>query len=229
VIKDGTFTIYNYKTRSQAPTIVLTEMNIQIKNVSVPNTNNVKTTFTGTALLTSQQHKSPIVCSGDGLLFAKPSVFNAQSTIANIDLSDYYYFFPDTAIKIQDGNAWVTSKINIKDDYLDSTHHVKVKNLSLASKDKTLLGKTFLGMPATGLMKVLEATNGALDFDFQVKGKLNDLKFKMRDTIISEITKSVTKKIGSLAGSALSAPEKIKDYGYKAKDGLNKLFNKFKN
>jgi len=37
VVKDGTFTIYNYKTRSQDPTIVLTELNIKIEDVAVPN------------------------------------------------------------------------------------------------------------------------------------------------------------------------------------------------
>jgi hypothetical protein len=50
----------------------------------------------------------------------------------------------------------------------------------------------------------------------------------MRDKIILEITKSLTRKVGSLAGSALSVPEKAKDLGYKAKDELNKLFNKMK-
>ena len=228
VVKDGTFTIYNYKTRSQEPTIALTELHIEIEDVAVPNTKDVKTTFTITASLTSSQHKAPMKCSGEGLLFKKLLTLTAQSKIDNIDLSDYYYFYPETAVKIQDGNAWVTSKISIKDDYLDSTHHVAVKNLELTSRDKTLLGKTFLGLPAAGLMKVLEATNGSIDFDFQLKGNFDKLKFKMRDKIILEITKSLTKKIGSLAGSALSVPEKAKDLGYKAVDELNRLFNKMK-
>jgi uncharacterized protein involved in outer membrane biogenesis len=228
VAKDGTFTIYNYKTRSQEPTIALTELHIEIEDVAVPNTKDVKTTFTITASLTSSQHKAPMKCTGEGLLFKKLLTLTAQSKIDNIDLSDYYYFYPETAVKIQDGNAWVTSKISIKDDYLDSTHHVAVKNLELTSRDKTLLGKTFFGLPAAGLMKVLETTNGSIDFDFQVKGNFDKLKFKMRDKIILEITKSLTRKVGSLAGNALSVPEKAKDLGYKAKDALNSLYNKIR-
>jgi uncharacterized protein involved in outer membrane biogenesis len=136
VVKDGTFTIYNYKTRSQDPTIVLTELHIEIEDVAVPNTKDVKTTFTITASLTSSQHKAPMKCTGEGLLFKKLLTLTAQSKIDNIDLSDYYYYYPETAVKIQDGNAWVTSKISIKDDYLDSTHHVAVKNLELTSRGK---------------------------------------------------------------------------------------------
>jgi len=161
-------------------------------------------------------------------LFKKLLTLTAQSKIENIDLSDYYYYYPDTAVKIDDGNAWVTSKISIKDDYLDSSHHVAVKNLTLTGRDKTLLGKTFLGLPAAGLMKVLETTNGSLEFDFQVKGNFDSLKFKMREKIIQEIARSIAKKVGSLAGSALSTPEKIKDFGFKAKDELNKLYNKIR-
>jgi uncharacterized protein involved in outer membrane biogenesis len=228
VVKNGDLTIYNYKTRSQDPTIVLTDLNIEIEDVAVPNTTDVKTAFTLTSSLTSSQHKAPLKCSGEGLLFKKKLTLTAQSTIDNIDLSDYYYFYPDTAVKIQDGNAWVTSKISIKDDYLDSSHHVAVKNLKLTSRDKTLLGKTFLGLPAAGLMKVLETTNGSLDFDFQVKGNFDKLKVKMREKIIQEIAGSIAKKVGSLAGNALSTPEKIKDLGLKARDEINKLFNKIR-
>lgn len=228
-IVDGTYIMYDQRIRSRDPTLVIADLKITLKDIAMPHAQAPPSAFALTASLTSPQHTSPITCNGEGRFFTKPLFLNAQSKIDNIDLSDYYYFFPETAIKIQEGKAWVTSKIHINDQYLDSTHHVEVKNLVLTSKDQTLLGKTFLGMPATGLINVLEATNGALDFDFQVKVKLSDLKFKMRDTIISEITKSVTKKIGALAGNALSTPEKIKDYGYKAKDGLKKLFNKFKN
>ncbi len=191
VIKDGTLTIYNYKTRSQDPTILLTELNIEIEDIVFPNTKDAKSSFTITAALTSSRHKAPINCSGEGLLFKKQLTLTAQSKIDNIDLSDYYYFYPDTAVKIKDGNAWVTSKISIKDDYLDSTHHVTVKNLKLTGRDETLLGKTFLGLPAAGLMKVLETTNGSLDFDFQVKGNFDKLKVKMREKIIQEIAGSV--------------------------------------
>ena len=228
VVKDGTLTIYNYKTRSQDPTIVLTELNIEIEDVAMPNTADVKTAFTITASLTSSQHKAPLKCTGEGLLFKKQLTLTAQNKIDNIDLSDYYYYYPDTAVKIEDGNAWVTSKISIKDDYLDSSHHVEVKNLTLTGRDKTLLGKTFLGLPAAGLMKVLETTNGSIDFDFQVKGNFDKLKFKLREKIIQQIAGSIAKKVGSLAGNALSTPEKIKDFGFKAKDELNKLFNKIK-
>jgi|GEM_PF-1616889 len=228
VVKDGTFTIYNYKTRSQDPTIVLTELNIEIEDIVFPNTKDAKSSFTITAALTSSQHKAPMKCTGEGLLFKKQSTLTAQSKIDNIDLSDYYYFYPDTAVKIQDGNAWVTSKISIKDDYLDSTHHVSVKNLKLTGRDETLLGKTFLGLPAAGLMKVLETTNGSLEFDFQVRGNFDKIKVKMREKIIQQIAESLAKKVGSLAGNALSTPEKIKDFGFKAKDELNKLFNKMK-
>ena len=177
-IKDGILRIYNYKTRSQDPTIVLTELNIEVENIVFPNTKDTKSSFTITAALTSSRHKAPINCYGEGLLFKKQLTLTAQSTIDNIDLSDYYYFYPNTAVKIQDGNAWVTSKIGIKDDYLDSTHHVEVKNLSLTGRDGTLLGKTFLGLPAAGLMKVLEASNGSLEFDFQVKGNFDKLKVR---------------------------------------------------
>jgi uncharacterized protein involved in outer membrane biogenesis len=224
VVKDGTFTIYNYKTRSQDPTIVLTDLNIKITDVAFPNNTDVKTAFTLTAALTSPRHKAPLKCTGEGLLFKKQLSLTAQNKIDNIDLSDYYYYYPDTAVKIQDGNAWVTSKISIKDDYLDSSHHVDVKNLKLTGRDNTLLGKTFLGLPAAGLMKVLETTNCSIGFDFQVKGNYNTLKFKMREKIIQEIAKSIAGKVGSLAGNALSTPEKIKDFGLKAKDAFKKLF-----
>jgi uncharacterized protein involved in outer membrane biogenesis len=227
-IKDGILRIYNYKTRSQDPTIVLTELNIEIEDIVFFNTKDTKSSFTITAALTSSQHKSPLNCSGEGLLFKKQLTITAQSKIDNIDLSDYYYFYPDTAVKIQDGNAWVTSKINIKDNYLDSTHHVSVKNLKLTGRDRTLLGKTFLGLPAAGLMKVLEASNGSLEFDFQVRGNFDKIKVKLREKIIQQVAESLAKKVGSLAGNALSTPEKINDFGFKAKDELNKLYNKMK-
>ena len=105
---------------------------------------------------------------------------------------------------------------------------LRLKISRLTGRDKTLLGKTFLGLPAAGLMKVLETTNGSLEFDFQVKGNFDKLKFKLREKIIQQIAGSIAKKVGSLAGNALSTPEKIKDFGFKAKDELNKLFNKMK-
>jgi hypothetical protein len=227
-IKNGTFTMYNQKIRRNDPTLVISDLKITVKDLVSPNAGNTKTTFTISGSLTSKQNKAPLSGSGEGLFFKKPFALDAKIKIKNIDLSDYYYFYTDTAVKIKDGNAWVDSKISISNDYLDSTHHVDVKNLSLTSGDKTLLGKTFLGLPAAGLVKVLEASQGKLDFDFQIKVNLNNLKFKMRDKIIMEITRSLTQRIGSLAGNALSVPEKAKDLGYKAVDELNKLFNKMK-
>jgi hypothetical protein len=227
-ITNGTYIMYDHTLRSDKPTLVVSELNISLKDILMPNVEDTQTVFTITGSLTSKQRKSPVNCSGDGVFFKKPFTLTAQNKIDNIGLSDYYYFYPDTAVTIKDGNAWVNSKVTIKNNYLDSSHHVDVKNLTLSSRDKTLFGKTFLGLPAAGLMKVLETTSGGLDFDFQVKGNFNKLKFTMRERIIEEVAKAVAKKVGSLAGSSLSVPEKAKDLGYKAVDELNRLFNKLK-
>lgn len=92
VVKDGTLTIYNYKTRSQEPTILLTELNIKIEDVAFPNTTDTKTAFSITASLTSSQHKAPVKFTGEGLLFKKLLNLTAQGKIENIDLADYYYY-----------------------------------------------------------------------------------------------------------------------------------------
>ena len=220
-INKAAVTLYDYKIRQKQPALMLTDITVEVKDVDNPNNSNTRTRFSINGNITSTQgNKAPFKCAGEGIIFTRPSSITAKNTIENLPLADYAYFMPEAKVTAESGNAWVTSQNNLKDDYLESFHHVDVKNLRLASAGDNLFGKTFFDLPAAGLMRFLDATGGKLSFDFQVKGNIHNLKFKLREEFIKEITKSLVKTIGSAATGTLRVPGK-------AKDSLKQMF-KFK-
>ena len=227
-IINAAITQYNYKIRSKLPTLLISDLNVKINNFDFPNNSDTKTLFNFNGNFSSTEGpKAPVTCNGEGVFLTKALSLNAKNVIENLSLPAFAYFMPQSQVTVKSGNAWVTSNIKIKENYLNSTHHVEVKNLKISGSKGGLSGKTFFDLPAAGLMKVLETTNGGLEFDFNVKGYLNNLRFKLREEIITEITSSIGKKAGEITGNALSSVEKVKDLGSKAKDSLKQMF-KFK-
>jgi hypothetical protein len=224
-INAATITHYDYKIRPNQPVLTLSDLSLHVKDVNYPNKTNTKTIFSfkGT-LISDKKNKSPFSCDGDGVVLTTPSHIKANNSIDSLQLADYVYFMPPSQITVESGNASVKSTINTKDDYLNSNHHVDVKNLRLSSAGSNLFGKTFFDLPAAGLMKFLDTTGGGLSFDFEVKGNMNSLKYRLREEFIKQITRSIVKTVGSVVSGSLTAPEKAKDLGFKALDSLKKMF-----
>ena len=81
-------------------------------------------------------------------------------------------------------------------------------------------------MPASGFAKFLEDKNGCLNFDFEVSGKLDNLKVNIKEAIEQAVAKSVKEKIGwCVIEPAKKLGESLEKTGKKAGKSIKNVFD----
>ncbi|MBI2027833.1 MAG: DUF748 domain-containing protein [Deltaproteobacteria bacterium] len=124
--------------------------------------------------------------------------------IQNVDLIRFSpYCERYTAVKIQSGLFNMDSQVNIKENYLDSSHHVLATNVEAKplsgaeAKNTSVLGNVlaiFYQIPALAS----EKKEKNFDFTFYVKGFITDPNFDFSGLMAQEMTSTIQKIWGVL-------------------------------
>ncbi len=239
VIRKGKVAFYSYRMSSRQPTFLLTNLNLSLKDVNIPNEKNIPSPFSLNGIIASP-HPATIESKGKGIFLGEAISFQAKTRIKKIAINDFNYLCPKSAMVVKEGNAFVNSDAKCKNNYLNSEQHVEIKKLKIASKKGGLFGKTVLGLPADAFVKILQDEKGCLNFDFEVTGNLDNLKVNAKVAIGKAIAKSINDKIGAriievgkrLGTTAVKEIKgKIKETGEeittKTEESIKEIFDKF--
>ena len=194
-IRKGKVVFYGYKMSSKQPTFLLTDLNLNLKDVNIPNEKNTTSSFSLSGTIASA-HPATIHSNGSGVFLAGPVSFQAETEIKKISPGDFDYLYPNTPVTIQEGTVYIHSDAECTRNYLIGNQHVQIRDLRIADKKESFLGKTILGLPADGFAKILQDENNSLEFDFKVAGNLSNLKVDIKEVIGRAIAGSIKDKIG---------------------------------
>ncbi len=204
------------------PTLVFNRANLTLNNLVMPNPDKIATEFSGSALL-GTNHPAQINFYGTGLFGGNKLSFSAKSRITGLFLTDYTYLVPDSKATVKSGQATINSDMNCHNDYLNSYHHVVIRRLELAPKSGPTFTGTLMGAPANLLIKGIQDGKGRLNFDFNVSGRLTDLRVNVKFRIIQAVAKSLRDKL-NLDEIGNSVSSTVKNTGNKVVNVLKRLF-----
>lgn len=225
LISKGRFQINSYRLSQQQPSLLLSDLKLNLKNFQIPNKLRVRSPFeiTGTILTKNPAHFKII---GSGVFLAGPVDFDSNTTIQNIVLTDYKHLYPPSNLTVKSGTATVRAETHCNRNYIVSNQHVEVNHLQVTSSNNSLIKNTFIGVPANIFAKILQDKKGMLDFDFQIKGYISDLKVNLKDSVNKSIAKSLKAKFAPIVSGEKVMIKSLKKGGSKAKNSFKKLFGK---
>jgi hypothetical protein len=227
-LRDGKISFSSYTiSRDHQPTLVLTKTNLSLKQLIIPNPDKLATRFYFSALLGTNR-PAQITANGTGILGETTISFTAKSKISNLTLADYAYLVPNASVTVKSGRAWVSSDVKCHNNYLNSYHHVDIRDLKLTPKKGHAFGGTLLGAPANLLLKGIEDGKGMLNFDFTLSGRLDDLKANVKFKVIDAVTRSLRDKLG-LNKISHAAATGVKKVGSKVVNAFKGIFKRKKN
>lgn len=227
LISKGQLRVESYRISEQQPSLLLTDLKLILKNFKLPNIDREKSSFAITGTISSQ-NPAKFKTQGHGVFLNGLLDFTADTTVNNITLTDFKHLYPPSTLTVKSGTAWVTADTRCKRNYIISNQHVEVKKLKITSSNKSLLKNTFIGIPANLFAKILEDKNNMLNFDFQIKGPVSELKVNIKEAINHSIAQSLKNKIKPAGSTDKKVLKNIKKSGSKVKNSLKKLFKKDK-
>ncbi|HEY6837297.1 MAG TPA: DUF748 domain-containing protein, partial [Geobacteraceae bacterium] len=137
--------------------------------------------------------------------------------IADLDLTRYRpYFLKPGDLDVTAGKLFAAATITINQRNLNAPGTLRLKGLSL---DLSGARGVFLGVPATGLLKLMSDSKDDLSVVFAVKGNLDNPRFAVKQSLANQITAALASKLG--APTITGVGKGIVDLGEK---GIKALF-----
>lgn len=219
-IDGGIFKLVNYKPNSQGATALFDKINISINDlVFAENHNNMPTLIECSARLPDKNLMGDIEFTARGSFLLEQINFDMDLKANKISLPYFMPFYINNApIFAKAGWFNLTSKARCRDNQLNASQHVDIKNLELAVNSEILqkggVDNLVFGLPAFNVANYFINSRGELDFDFEITGTLSDPKFHITEALqkvlVKAIGETISKKLSELPGTIL---EKIKQGG----------------
>ncbi len=222
-IDKGELLLNSYQLSQGRPTFEFKNIKLGLKNICLPNPNQNSSPFAVSGIVGAGR-PAKFQVDGQVVLAAAALKFQAHSKLEGLELADYTYLFPKSAITVNSGRAWVDADTSCVNNYIVSKQQATVKDLKVKAKKGHILSATFLGLPATAITKIL-ANKGYINFDFTVQGYTNDLKANPKEIIGSAVSKGLHAKFGGgipKAGQMVGGG--IEKVGAGIKNSVKKIF-----
>lgn len=137
--------------------------------------------------------------------------------ITDLDITRYRpYFLKPGDLNVTAGKLSAACTISISKRNLNAPGTLRLKGLAL---DLSGARGVFMGVPATGLLKLMSDSKDDLSVAFSVKGNLDNPRFAIQQSLVGQVTAALASKLG--APTITSVGKGIIDIGGK---GIKALF-----
>ena len=224
VIRDGIFEFLNYKVNPDGAVALFNDINISVLNLRPPEFPNEKpTSIKCEAGLPAKNLSGKINLIANGDFLSEQINFEANLAANTISLPYFMSFYVNTApVYAKDGQFDLRSTAECRNNTLDATQEVAIKNLELTINKTNLGDNLVFGQPVLSVVNLFTNSQGAMNFAFKITGTLADPEFHLAEAMKKALVKSIgnaiaTKlsdlsgiimdKVGEAAKEAAKAPE----------------------
>ena len=161
---------------------------------------------------------SPLDISGSGSPFADELLVDANIRLRNYALEKVSPYVIDTiGTKFIDGQLYLTADLAIKGDSLDIDNNVVCQEIKAQTVDQKAQATLTLPISLDMALSLLRDSNGDIDLDIPVSGKMSDFTVSKTDIIITAVSKAILVAVTPyLAYTALGPAGAVAYVGLKA-------------
>ncbi|CAB3759613.1 DUF748 domain-containing protein [Paraburkholderia humisilvae] len=215
----GTFDFYDQMVSQPPYKVSVTDANATVDHIHLPDLNE-PTSVSVAGSIRGPEHTGKVTFSGWMKIANKDS--QLTTTLRGVDivmLDPYLLKKAGAKTRVTGGTLDLNVESTVRDYHLHAPGTLTLHHLRLAETDNPL--DTFLSIPTRAAVAALKNHGDEITLHFVLDGNLRDPKFKLNESLMTELRTNFAKALGvSAEGVAKGAAETVKGLG----NALKNLF-----
>jgi len=195
VLDNAAVDFFDASVRKPAHQLRLEKTKVELGTIRLPAlTGHTRIDLAGT--VKGVQRDGKVSINGWAEIASKDS--EVQANLAGVDLVAFQpYLIKAAETGVRKGSLDLDLKSTVKKNRLHAPGKVVLSGLELTG------GKTFMGMPREAVVSMMKDKRDRISVDFVLNGNINDPKFSLNDTFLTQVGTSTASALGiSLEGLA---------------------------
>ncbi|CAB3762690.1 DUF748 domain-containing protein [Paraburkholderia solisilvae] len=215
----GTFDFYDRMVSQPSYKVSVTDANASVDHIHLPDLTE-PTSLSVTGSIKGPEHTGQVTFGGWIKIANKDS--QLTTTLRGVDvvmLDPYLLKKAGTKARVTGGTVDLNVESTVRDYHLHAPGTVTLHHLQLAESDNPL--DTFLSIPTRAAVAALKNHGDEITLHFVLDGNLRDPKFKLNESLMTELRTNFAKALGvSAEGVAKGAGDTVKGLGNALKNLL---------